>query len=1068
MRNFLLVMFLALLSFVGLAQERAVSGKVTSADDGTTLPGVNVVLKGTTNGTVTNAEGSFQLNVPSAGGTLVFSFIGLQTQEVTIGERSVLDIGMGLDIQQLSEVVVTAVGIQRETKALGYSVEQVSGDKIQQKSEPDVLRSLQGKVPGLAINGSGGVAGSATRITIRGVNSFFGSNQPLFVVDGIPYNNDQFNTSDQRDDGAASSSRIADMDPNNIASMTVLKGAAAAALYGTRAANGVIVITTKSGSAKASKKGIEASFASSYSIETIANLPNYQNKYGPGSQTVYANANGTWGPAYSKRDSIPYWNGYTEAFPNLIGKNVKYKAIPDNVEKFFRKGSVFENTVSITGGNEKAAVSAVISDLNQSGFIPNSDFRRTNFSVGGNSQLDNGLIIGASLAYTKSTQNGPLLGSNGTSPFSRLFFQPRNWPLNDLPYINPANGNSVYFFPQSSGVDNPYWSVYHNLYRSEVDRTVASFNIGKDVTDWLNVTYKVGYNTYSDSRRQVIDKGSAAGSQGIGSVVLDNIHFGELESNLLATITKDISSDLNLRTVVGYNVNQRTSDQQSVTSLGIVANNIFDIDNTSSVRPNGGIYSQRRLWAVYGDVSLGYKNYAFLNATIRNDHSSTLPAANRSYVYPSFSGSFLFMEALGLKSSILNSGKLRASWSKVGKDATPYQLFNTYNINLGASSNTVGSLQENDAPFNSKSTASLNNTSFSSTIKPEFTTEYEFGGQFGLFNNRISLDATYYNRLTTNQIAARSVPSASGFNSLVSNFGAIRNQGWEIGLNLVPVASNGFRWEIYTAFTRNRNKVESLLDGVTELNVRNLFTTITAVIRPGQPYGVFKGTVASKDDQGRYLINPATGLLIPNTQQTIIGNPNPDFLLGVTNTVSYKGFRLSAVIDYKHGGDLYSTTNAFLLGRGTTTATENREMPKVVPGVLGDPNTLLPLKDVNGNSIVNTTQVLENNLWFQAQGGGAFAINAPTQFAVFDATVVRLREIQFSYELPKTMLAKTPFGSVSFTVTGRNLWYRAPNFPKGSNFDPEVSTLGATNAQGFDLNAAPSIKRFGFGLRATF
>lgn len=1069
MKRFLLLFFAMALAISTFAQERIVSGKITSQEDGSALPGVNILVKGTTTGTVTDSEGNYRLSIPSGSVVLVFSFIGLQTQELDLAGRTTLDVQMASDVQQLSEVVVTAVGIQREAKALGYSVAKVSNDKMVQKSEPDVLRSLQGKVPGLVIAGSGGVAGSSTRITIRGVNSFFGANQPLFVVDGIPYDNSLNNTADPRDGGAAGSSRIADLDPNNIESMNVLKGAAAAALYGTRAANGVIVITTKSGSARSSKKGLEVTYATAYSQEKIANLPDYQNSYGAGSQGVYANANGTWGPAYSRRDSIPYWNGYTEAFPNLAGKNVKYQPITDNVEKFFRNGSVFENSISMTGGNEKAAVTAVISDMKQVGFIPNSDFRRTNFSVGGNAQLDNGLIIGGNLAYTKSLQNGPLLGNNATSPFSRLLFMPRDWPLNDLPYINPANGNSVFFFPFASAVDNPYWSVYHNLYKADVDRTVASFNIGKDFTDWLNITYKVGYNTYTDRRKMVNDKGSSAGSQGIGSIVLDNIFFGELESNFLVTFNKDLSPDLNLRTVVGHNINQRVNDQQSVTSLGIIANGIYDIDNTSTVRPNGGTYFKRRLWAVYGDVSLGYKNWAFLNATIRNDNSSTLPANNRSYIYPSVSGSFVFTDAFDIKSDILTSGKLRASWSKVGRDANPYQLFNTYNINFGTSNNAIGDLPDIDAPFNGQSTATVNTVSFNPNLKPEFTTEVELGGEFTLLNGRVGLDVAYYNRLSTNQIANRAVPSASGFDFVVSNFGSIRNKGWEVGLNVVPVqTATGFKWSVYTAFTRNRNVVEELAEGVQELVVRNLFTTIAPVIRPGLPYGVFRGTRAARDSEGNYLINPATGLLIPDTQQGIVGDPNPKFNLGVTNTLSYKNFTLSAVIDYKYGGDLFSQTTAFLLGRGTTTDTEDRDVPKVVPGVLGNPNTLQPLADANGNPIPNNIQVLENNLWFQAQGGGAFAINAPTEFSVFDATVIRLREVVFSYNLPKKLLDRTPFGALSLSLTGRNLWYNAPNFPKGTNFDPEISTLGAGNAQGFDFNAAPSVKRYGASLRVTF
>jgi TonB-linked SusC/RagA family outer membrane protein len=1080
MRKNLLSRFLALFlvsvaSFV-VAQERTITGKVIANEDGSALPGVNILVKGTNNGTVSDVDGKFIISVSGPNDILIFSFIGYKSQEIQVGQQTSFDVKLASDVETLSEVVVTAAGIERDKKALSYAVQNVKSDQIIQKSEPDVLRSLQGKVPGLSIQGSGGIAGSSTRITMRGVNSFLGNNQPLFVVDGIPYNNDLNNTSNPRDAGALAASRIADLDPNNIASVTTLNGGAAAALYGTRAANGVIVITTKTGSSKVSRKGLEGSFSSSYSIERVANLPDYQNKYGPGSQSVFAHANGTWGPAFSTRDSIAFYPGYVEAFPQLYavsgspvaalngtGIMTPYKAIPGNVENFFKNGSVFENSFSLSGGSEKATISAVVSDMKQDGFIPNARFNRTNISLGGNAQLDNGIILGSSIQYTKSSQSGPLVGGDGTSPFARLLFQPRNWPLQDLPFINPANGRSVYFFPFGSGVDNPYWSVQNNLFNSDVDRLALSFNVGRDITDWLNITYRVGFNTFNDRRRQVINKGSASGAQNIGSVVLDNIYFGELESNFLVTFNKKINTDFSLKAILGHNYNERTNDRQSISSLGIIANNIFDIDNTTTVQPNGGTYNQRKLWAVYTDVTVGYKDFAFINASLRNDNSSTLPANNRSYFYYAATGSLILTEALQLKSNILTSAKIRGGFSRTGRDASPYQLFNAVTI---LNNDGFGSTQ---FPFGGIAGATIPNSSFNAGLKPEFTDEIEFGGNFDFFNGRLTLDATYYDRLSTNIIAQRAVPGASGFTSIFANFGAIRNTGWEIGLNATPVQlSNGLRWNAGFAFTRNVNLVESLTEGVTELSIEGVFTNATSVARPGYPMGVIRGTVAARDSQGRLLIDQATGLTIPDTEQRIIADPYPRFNLGWTNTISYKGFTLSALIEWRNGGQMYSQTTAFLLGRGTTRDTENRDIPYVVPGVLGNPNTLQPITDANGNAIPNTIQVMANNLWFQAQGGGSFAINAPTEFSIFDATTYRLRELTLGYDLPKSLLKNTFLSGINISLSGRNLWYIAPYFPKYTNFDPEVSSLGASNAQGFDINAAPTTRRYGVNIRLTF
>lgn len=1096
MKKNLLFLMLGMLLSVGFvhAQNRTVTGKVTASADGSPLPGVNVLLKGSNTGSSTNAEGTYQIQVPN-GATLVFSFIGYANKEVVVGSQTTINVSLTDDVKQLGEVVVTAVGIERSNKTLGYSVERLSADKLVQKSEPDVLKAMQGKIPGVTINASGGTAGSSSRITIRGANSFFGSNQPLFVVDGIPYNNDLNESGNFRDNGASFSSRIADLDPNNIASMTVLKGAAAAALYGTRAANGVIVITTKSGTNKLSKKGLEITYNSSFSAEKIASYPDFQNKYGAGSQQVYANANGTWGPAFglgriynaaggwtnttAPVDSIPIWvgyNTYAANYPAIAAQyglrpngNVAYQAYPDNVKNFFRTGNVYENSISITGGGPKASITSVISRTDQKSFFPGSAFERTNISIGGNTTLENGIVVGANLAYTNTVQDSPLFGGDGTSPLARMFQQPRNWPLDKLPYEDPF-GNGVFFFPFGQA-DNPFWSINNSIYTSKVNRISMNGSLLYDITNWMNISYKGGYNTYNDNRFQRISAGSLSGAQGIGSMQFDAISFGEQDHNLLLNFKHDLTPDIDLRAVIGANYNERKFDQTSVNGLGIVTRGIDLITNVSTVTPNTGNtgMSKRRLYATFADLTLGYKNYLYLTLTGRNDKSSTLPANNRSYFYYSGSASFILTEALGIKSNVLSNAKLRVSYAKVGRDADPYQVLNTFRINLGESSGLVGSTRYNDYPFNGQSGASVAASAFDPNLKPEFTKEVEVGTNLEFFGGRASLDLTYYNRLSTDIIARRSLPQSSGYTSFVTNFGSIRNSGIEAGLTLVPIQlANGFKWDIFTAYTQNRNIVETLAEGVEEVTLRNIYTNQPIpVVRPGEWFGVLRGTAVARDENGNALINPNTGLTIPDTKQKIIGNPNPKFTLAVSNTFRFKGFTLSGVIDYRHGGDLYSWTNQFLLGRGVTQDTENREIPKVVAGVLGDANTLKPLLDGDGKPIPNNIQVMENNLWFQS-AGGSLAVNAPNEFSVWDATVVRLREITLGYSLPKGLLAKTPFGSANITLSGRNLWFFAPNFPKHSNFDPEVNTFGNSNTQGIDLFAAPSVRRYGVNLSVTF
>ncbi len=1058
-----------------IAQNQLVSGKVTGDDQGA-LPGVTVTIKGTTIGTITDAAGKYSIDAPGTG-TLIFSFIGYLTQEVVINNRTTLDMSLVSDVRQLTEVVVTAVGIERNQKALGYSVERVDATKVQQVSEPDVLRSLQGKIPGVNIIGSSGVPGSATRLTIRGVRSFFGNNQPLFVVDGIPYNNDtngaNSSSNGQLSGGGAYASRIADLDPNNIESMTVLKGGAAAALYGIRAANGVVLITTKTGAKQGSRKGLEVSLSSSYSIEQIANLPKYQNTYGTGTGFTFAAANGSWGAPfrdavpYPTIDSIPIWGAIAAAFPEKAGTKVPYRAYPNNVKDFFNTGKVFENSISISGGGPKGSIVATISKMKQDGYIPNSSFDRTNLSLGGTTVLENKLTIGGNFAFTNSIQNGPAGGANNAvgnaSAFGRTMFLGRNWDLQGQPFESPTNGNV--FFVSTGQSNNPYWSTKYEGIRSNVNRVVSSLSASYDILSWLTATYKIGVNTYSQRDMEWFRPGSRGG-KGVGEISEFNTTFTEIESNFLLTADRKLSKDLDLKVIVGHNVNQRTTVVQGFTGSGMIDFNILDLDNTNSVIPAGGNYERRRLYGMFVDATLSFRDYAFLAVTGRNDWSSTLPKSSRSFFYPALSGSFVFTDALRLQSTVLSYGKLRASWAKVGNDAPIYSLLPTYQLNLGDATNLIGALSDNDFPFRGVPSATLSNTEYDPNLKPEFTRSVEVGTELKLFNNRIGLDLTLYHTKTTDQIGQLSLPRASGFNFLLTNFGVMTNKGIEIGLDLTPVSlSNGFKWNLYTTFTRNINRVEELTGNLKEIEIQGLFGgSVVPVLRPGLPYGMIRGSVSARDNDGNLLINPLNGQLISAQAPDIIGDPNPDFILGLTNTFTWKGITLGVVVDYRQGGDLFSSTIQSMLGRGVTKDTEKREMNYVIPGVLGDPNTLKPLLDGEGKTIPNNIQVEMNDIYF----GNSFAVNGQDEWSVWDATIIRLREVSLGYELPKGWMKKTPFGSAKLSLTGRNLWYNAPNFPKYTNFDPETSTFGNLNFQGFEYNTAPSVRRYGVNLRITF
>jgi TonB-linked SusC/RagA family outer membrane protein len=1082
MRNFLrlsLLLVAVLLMHSVQAQERTISGKVTSDEDGSPVPGVNVILKGTTFGTVTDFDGNYKLTVPVDDGTLVFRFIGLATREVEIGNQSVIDVTMDPDIRQLTEVIVTAVGIERETRALGYSVENVEGEKIQQVSEPDALRALQGKVPGVNISGSSGAPGSSTRITIRGNSSLLGNNQPLFVVDGIPFNSEEYRTYNQLASGGSYANRLADLDPNNIESMTVLKGAAAAALYGSRAANGVVLITTKTGSAKASRKGLEMTFSTSYAIEKIANLPNLQNTYGTGTNFAYQQANGSWGPPfigtrpYASLDSIPHWFSGRPGMDAFDGVMVPYRAYPDNVEKLFETGSIFDNSLTVTAGNESSVLSVTASHLTNDGYVPNTQFDRTNISAGGNAELQNGFIVGANLSYIRTEQKGVQsgvgsLGGNNPAAFARALLLGRNWDIHGQPYQNPVDMGSEFMVGRGTA-DNPLWSYENAGFTQKVNRVIASFNLGYDITDWLSLSYKIGINTYNQQNKDFIRPGST-GADGIGRIAEDVIEFEEIESNFLVTFTRDFNEDFSFRGIFGHNLNQRTIDRQAVEGTQYVVFDIDDIDNVNNLVPFGGDFSQRRLWGLFADLNFGYKNWAFLTLTGRNDWSSTLPQDANSFFYPAITGSVVLTDALNLDNRALSFLKVRAGWSEVGNDTDPYQLLPVYLINnvLVTNPSPTAELPFTPAGGTTVPGGTLENTERDPNLKPERTREIEAGFEARFFTDRIKLDVTLYDRESRDQIAGVSLPEESGFSFFFTNFGVVSNRGIEIGLGITPLRTQaGFNWDIYGTFTHNRNVIEELTEGVDEITLEvgsDFSGGPSIVLRPGQEYGLIKGSVNDRDDEGNLLIDPANGQLIPALDPLIIGNPNPDFIIGITNTFNYKGVTLNAVFDWRQGGDLWSNTVQSMLARGVLEFQGNRETMMVIPGVYGNPNTHEPLRTENGEKIPNQTMVEVNSLWF----GQSFGANSQSEWSVWDGTVFRLREVSLGYDLPQNLLENTPFGRVNLSLTGRNLWFNAPNFPKDSNYDPEVNQFGATNKQGIEYAATPSVKRYAVNLRVTF
>lgn len=1041
------------------AQQKTVTGTVMNAD-GTLLQGITVQVKGTTTATATDASGTFSLNVPN-NSTLVFTGVGFKAQELNTLNQSEFSIVMESESQTLEQVVVTAAGIKRVEKTIGYAISQVDPNTLLQKSEPDMLKGLEGKVAGVDIRSSQGTPGAATRIQIRGNASFFGDNQPLFIVDGVPYSNPTLSTTSALAGGGAYGNGIADLDPNDIASMNVLKGSAASALYGSRASNGVIIITTKSGSVSRTRKGTEVTARSSISIEQIANLPDYQNKYGTGSLGIASNANGSWGAEFKPGDSLTAWSSIASAYPELFptGK-VPYRAYPNNVKDMFKNGIVTENSVGFNSGDEKNSFSLTTSLLDHTGYVPNNNYMKTSVSAGGSSKLSFGLNIRGNFSYSRSKQQGGLFGENQlststvSSQFARTLFLGRSWDP-DVPFED-KNGNSISWVGDQA--DNPKWAAKYNRQTSFDERLTAVVHADFNITKWMKVDYNFGNNVFYLDRTEIMEVSSRNTK---GKLALDNLRNQELESTLLLSLDPEINETFSVKGTLGTSYNQRTTTRERgrggyrADNVGYITRGLYTLDNfVDAERDILNTFSRRRLLGVFGEVTLGYKNYAFITGTARNDVSSTLPTSNRSYFYPSVSASLIFSDALKIQGNVLDYGKLRGGYAKVGRDADPYNVFNIYSLGNSFLGEPAGGVSVD--------------ANGGGSLKPEFTKELELGIELSFLQRRIHLDFTYYDKNSHDLLAAITTPSSTGYRSLFTNFGGIRNRGQEIELTVRPIVTKDFSWEARGVFTRNRNIVTELTKGVTSMNLGGGFSDITTQFEVGKPWGFLYGTTVLRDSAtGQVLIDPKTGSMIEDPTNRMIGNPNPKYKMGITNTFRYKEFYLTGLFDMTKGGDLYSITVQSELGRGVTEDTKDRGTAWIIPGVYGDAVTGKAILQ-DGKPIPNQSRLSTNDLYFSPSGGNTYAINSTSNFSVYDATVYRLREITIGYNLPGTLLKNSWISSATVSVTGRNLWYLAPGFPKYTHFDPESSSFGSSSVQGLEFSAAPTTKRIGLNLSVTF
>lgn len=1020
-----------LFHFTANAQSTTVTGTVTAASDNSPLPGVTVAVKGQPRGTNTDVDGKFSISVAPSD-VLVFSFIGMKPTERPVGTNTVINVALQANAESLSEVVVTALGIKQEKKALGYAVTEVKGATIAQTQRENFVNGLAGRVAGVEVNASSGLPGSSSSIVIRGISSLSGNNQPLFVVDGLPISNNTTSTGvfassigagakSFENRGVDFTNRAADINPEDIESITVLKGPEAAALYGIEAASGAIVITTKRGQAGKAR----INYSNSFRIDRIVRYPEIQQKYDRG-----INGYTTEGD-----ESLSYFGA---PYPSEV-------QFYDNVKNFFQDAFTQKHNLAFTGGNESAQYRISGSFTDAQGFIPNTGLERITLSSAITAKLNKFMSTDVTFDYTRSDNDQAFRGAGG--PLLQLL----RWPSNDdaSNYLTPS-GNRRDFGAYSTAIENPFFNVNKNIFNSLTDRYRLNASLTTDVTDWMKLVGQAGVDYYTEKNTIVRHPESNAGRSYGGIFDQALITNRNLTFQYYAQFTAPTLFNDKLRTdlKVGSTVYDWNTFSAAATGEQFMAPDLYSINNTALTTQRAyNNLTQRRLVGAWGSFNASYNDILFLTLTGRNDWSSTLPVQNNSFFYPSAGLSFVFTELepfQGFK-NVLSYGKLRGSIAQVGKDARPYSIRPFYE-----------SAQTTGGGFRYGFTGpSLN-------LRPEMTTSYEFGTELKFFNDRFGIDATYFKKKSVDQIVQNlRLSYATGFVLMTFNAGEMENSGIELQLNGTPVENSNFRWDVLLNYTKNNSKLTKLPGDVQEFYNSDtwLYGNVRVGSRVDGPLTTFTGYDYQRNDNGDVLINPSTGLPILNTSEwAIVGDRNPDFNIGLTNTFTYKNLSLNFLLDIRKGGDVYNATEHYLTVNGLSKRTLNREEPRIVTGVLKD-------------GLENTANPTQNNIPIDLYRNSSYwaSIYPHQSFIEKDVNWVRLRDVTLNYRMPTSIMQRVKFiEDLNVFVTGTDL-FLITNY---SGLDPVANgnsaAVGGAGGGGLDYGNFPLPRGINFGIRAGF
>jgi TonB-linked SusC/RagA family outer membrane protein len=1073
-----------------LAQTVQVSGTVTGAEDGQPLPGVSVVVKGTTQGTVTNVNGKYSLDVP-ANATLQFSFVGMATQEIAVSNRQAIDVVMQTGAQEIDEVVITASGMGRLERSLGYGASTVKAADLVAGKSSDAMTGLIGKIPGVSIS-SAGASGTSQKVIVRGFSSLTGSNQPLYVIDGMPFYN---NTSGRAEMNNAIDfgNQANDVNPENIESVTILKGASATALYGSRAANGVVMITTKNGR---QNERVKVTYDLTVMGSNVLRVPQTQNTFGQGwyySNDGYAGLGdvsylgnwadveqGSWGSRLDGRaqewNTGPY-HTYNPDDPRYREPRVGYFTHKKNsVRDFYETGLEMANTITISGGGKNTGFFASYSNFRSNGVLPtNMDmYKRNTFTFRGNTKfLNDRAVVNYSISYARKDKKDAMAGQggNGSTIYQDILQNPVNHNITDYKDWNDVYNNADNFYTPYAM--NPYWTLAHNNATYQDDRVWGNVELNVDLVKGLKAIGRVSgdFTTaeqeFKNDKWMISDDSWSAafgGSNEFGWFRQSMNRWNQIDAQVMLNADYKLG-DFSINGLAGWNVNQRTASEVSGEFQELIEPGWFSFNNSSANVPSYSSFSQRRLLGLLAQGDIGYKNFAFLTLSARNDWSSTLPAANRSFFYWGANMSLIMTDMLpSIKSDVLNFAKLRAAYGQTGNDASVYLTESSYvKSSMGVSFATI------EFPLSGNPGYNISTRIPAGSLKPEITTEAEFGVDLRFFQNRFTVDFSYYDRNTVNQIMNLGVAAETGYASRTANVGKIGNRGVELLLGVTPVRTNDFNWNVSYTLSRNRSKVKELWPGTDKFSIYSLTGGIAYVAKVGEPLGIFEFDsfvqVEDGEHQGKYVVNSDGWLQTdPNSKQTL-GTSEYKFIMGLTNQFRYKNWSLGFTFDWRHGGMMYSAQKGvmYFVGTAPNTADNNRNsfvVPNSVRQVGVENDTQKPIYAEN-NIPVDMSYGGFNAYWYDSINN-----SMNIESSMIDRSYIKFREMNLTCAFPKEWFPSFISG-LELSLVGRNLLLWTP---KGQGFvDPDVTNYGNDLTSQFgEFYAAPSTRVFGGSLKIVF